>query len=74
MKDITVTELLNRRIGLEKDLLEVISREVRAFERETGVPIRNIHIHQMDATSIGSPKKEFQITDVSVTLELEEDE
>ena len=72
LKEMTIKELLYRRIDLEKDLLEVISREVRAFERETGVAVNNIKIHQMETTSIGHAKKQFQITDVTATLELEE--
>jgi len=70
---ITIDELLKYRIDLEKDLLEVISREVRAFERKTGVGVSGINIHQIDSTSIGSTRKQLQITDITVSLELEEE-
>lgn len=72
MKELTVRELSNLKQNLEKDLLMFINQKVREFERATNVTVKNINIHRIESTSVGSIRRQSQITDVTIYLELGE--
>lgn len=72
MKELTVRELSNLKQNLEKDLLMFINQKVREFERATNVTVKNINIHRIESTSVGSIRRQSQITDVTIDLELGE--
>ena len=72
MKEMTVSQLLNRRLDLEKTLLEKINKEIRNFERETGINISRINLNFIDVGTLDKPRAQRLLTNVSVHLDLEE--
>lgn len=74
MKDITVSELVKCQVNLEKELLEIMNQKLRDFNRKTGIGITGIRVSFIDTRSIGEPKSQQLLSDVSVYLELEDEE
>lgn len=76
MNNITVKDLLNRKVHLELHLLNDIKERVTAFKKDTGVSIDSVHviIDKVDTTRMGGGREHhiYGMIDVEVGLDLRE--
>ncbi len=72
LNDITIRDLLRKKLELELHLLKEVRRYTDAFEKDTGVPINvvNVIIDEIDTTPIGERKRFIYRMDVEVGFDL----
>ncbi len=72
MNNITVKDLLNRKLHLEMHLIKEIRERVTAFEKSTGVPICDVSVlvNEIDTTPLDGRKQCIYDMDVEIVLDL----
>lgn len=74
LNDITVRDLLRKKLHLELHLLKEVKTGLDAFKKDTGVSIDAVHIfiNKIDTTPMGSGKERYiyGMIDVEVGLDL----
>jgi len=71
MAEITIDELLKQRAALERRIELALAPLLREFKHHTGVPVSNVLVGLTDVTTVGSPRRDYALAKVEVTLEIE---